>query len=119
MSQLAVFADLEVTDFESYADEDDGHMRVTEGDPSVRVHTLREGKELWAGIALVQPSKFEYSSQHAGAIQLLEGAATVTTEGRTVELKAGEAIFLEKGAETTWEVTAALREYFVAFVAED
>lgn len=116
MSQLAVFADTNVTDFQPWEDDS---VRVTEGDPDVRMHTLRESEEIWAGIALVQPSKFEYSSQHAGAIQLLEGAATVTTEGRTVELKAGEAIFLEKGAETTWEVTAALREYFVAFVAED
>ena len=94
-------------------------MRVIEGDPDVRSHTFCEGEQLSAGVAIIQPCKFEYRSARAGAIQLLEGAARVTTEGRTVELTAGEAIFVEKGAETSWEVTSALREYFVVFNAGD
>jgi uncharacterized cupin superfamily protein len=114
MDGLAVFASLNVSDFVPNLEEDG--VTVVEGDPQLHVNVLHEGKEMESGVATVKPSTFDYLSTHATMVELLEGAATVTADGNTVELKAGEAAFLEKGSVTRWEVTAPIREFFVSFL---
>lgn len=116
MSELATIANLDVSDFEPLSAEEGG-WEVIEGDPNARVHTFCENEEIWSGIALVDRSKFEYSAHLPGAIQLLEGAATVETDEHTVEIGPGDVIFLKVGSVSTWTVTVPLREFFVGFPA--
>lgn len=119
MSDLITTGRLDATEFGPLSPEEGGWVPI-EGDPNVRVHTLCENGEIWAGVALVEPSTFEYPSEYAGCIQLLEGEATMSVGDRTVELGPGSVVFLTKGATSTWRIRSPLREFFVAFTpAED
>jgi uncharacterized cupin superfamily protein len=113
MSSLVVHGRVDASDFRPITPEEGGWQPV-EGDANARVHDLCQTDEAWSGIALVEPCKFDYLSDHPGLIQLLEGAATVVTDGRTLELRAGDVLFLSPGARTSWEVTSPLREFFYA-----
>ena len=101
----------------------DVHQRVhgdvdhaeQEGDPGVRVHTFCESEGLWTGLGCVEPSTFSYTNDGPGLIQLLEGEATVTLDGRTLDLRAGDVVIVPGSVEQTWEIKTAVREFFVTF----
>ena len=45
---------------------------------------------------------------------VLSGAATITTDGTSIAVTAGDLVRLTAGTETTWEVTAPLRKLYLA-----
>ena len=118
MSELITIGHLDATEFEAMSAEEGGWVPI-EGDPNVRVHTLCDNGEMWAGIGLVEPSTFEYPIEHPSAIQLLEGEATVSVDNRTVELGPGDVVVLKTGATSTWVVKSNLREFFVVSTVEN
>jgi uncharacterized cupin superfamily protein len=117
MTSLVVRGRVDASDFRPITSEEGGWDPV-EGDASARVHDLCQTDEVWSGIALVEPCKFEYHSDHRGMIQLLEGSATVVTDDGTLELGAGDVLYLSPGAKTSWEITSPLREFFYASLTD-
>ena len=97
---------------------EDGGWTPVAGDPAVEVHTLCENKALWSGVAILQPCTFSYPAQHPGAIEILDGAATISVDDRTWEVTAGDVVYLTPGTTSTWVVHRPLREFFVAFLGE-
>jgi uncharacterized cupin superfamily protein len=118
MSELITTGHLDATDFEPLSAEEGGWVTI-EGDPDVRVHTLCDNGEVWAGIGLLEPSTFEYPIEHPSAIQVLEGEATVSVDNRTVELGPGAIVVLKTGATSTWVVKSPLRQFFIVSTVED
>ena len=95
----------------------EGGLTAIEGDPRARVHTFCDGDGLWTGLGCVEPSKFSYTNDGPGLVQILEGEATVTVDGRTLELCAGDVVLFPASVEQTWEIKSPLREFFVAAFA--
>jgi uncharacterized cupin superfamily protein len=114
MTELVTTGRLDYTQLEPMTPAEGGWEPI-EGDADVRFRTLCENDQVWAGIAVVQPCKFRYPHDHPGTIQLLEGEATVTCDGRTFDLSAGEAVFFLPGTTSEWEVKTPMREFFVAY----
>ena len=94
---------------------EEGGWKPIEGDPGVRVHTFCESEGLWTGLGCVEPSTFSYTNDGPGLIQLLEGEATETLDGRTLDLRAGDVVIVPGSVEQTWEIKTAVREFFVTF----
>jgi uncharacterized cupin superfamily protein len=113
MSSHVIHGRLDATGFRSISREEGGFEPV-EGEANPRVHDFCLTEDVWSGIALVDPCRFNYEPTHPGMIQVLEGAATVATDGRTLELGPGDLLVLTPGAKTSWEITAPLRELFFA-----
>ena len=95
----------------------EGGLTAIEGDPRARVHTFCDGDGLWTGLGCVEPSKFSYTNDGPGLVQILEGEATVTADGRSVDLRAGDVVAFPTSVEQTWEIKSSLREFFVTFAS--
>jgi uncharacterized cupin superfamily protein len=117
MTERVTAGRLDVTEFEPLSPQDGG-WELLEGDSNTRVHTLSENARIWAGVALIDPCRFSYEHHRASMIQLLEGEATFTADGRTVELRAGGVAFFLPGMTSTWEVRSPMREFFVSFTPD-
>jgi uncharacterized cupin superfamily protein len=110
---LAHVSNLDPVDLEPMTSEEGGWVPL-EGDAQARQRTLRETESIWSGIATVQPCSFSYTPEHAGAIQILDGTASMTYDGTQHELSAGSVVYLEPGAVTTWVVHTPIKEFFLA-----
>jgi uncharacterized cupin superfamily protein len=118
MSSLVVHGQLDATGFRPISPEEGG-WEPLEGDSNARVHDFCLTEDVWSGVALVDPCRFTYEPDHPGMIQVVDGAATVTTEGRTLELGPGDVLVLSPGARTSWEITSPLREFFFAALSPE
>ncbi|MEU0403846.1 cupin domain-containing protein [Streptomyces sp. NPDC006197] len=94
---------------------EEGGWEPVEGDANARIHTLCENDHVWSGVALFDPCTFNYHADHASVIHLLEGAATITSDGHTSKVGAGDVVYLTPGITSTWVVKAPVREFFAAF----
>ena len=103
---------IDATDFAPLPAHEGGYEPI-DGDPDAQVHTLFETEELWSGLALIQPCTFRYPVEHLGSVHLIEGDATITTDGVSRTVAAGDVLYLTPGAVTTWEVISPIREFFV------
>ncbi len=91
---------------------------VLKGDPSGRVHWLRQtgsgDATLMAGIFVGQPSRFRYTFETDETFHVIEGRVTITLEsGEAVTLKPGDIASFPQGARAIWEITEPLRKFFV------
>lgn len=110
---LAHVSTLDRVDLEPMTSEEGGWVPL-QGDAQAKQRTLRETESIWSGIATVQPCSFSYTPEHAGAIQILDGTASMTYDGTQHELSTGSVVYLEPGAVTTWVVHTPLTEFFIA-----
>lgn len=115
MNPPITIAPFETSSFVPLPSEDGGAERL-EGDPSAQIHTLCENADIWSGIVLIQPSTFRYPVEHAGAVHLLEGQVTITTDGVSQQAGAGDVVYMSPGVESIWKVTEPIREFFVVFL---
>lgn len=95
-----------------------GFAEVLEGDPAAGVVWLRTTASgsgtLYAGIFVVQPSRFRYDFDHDECLHLIEGDVEIHVEGEApVRLRAGDVAAFSAGTTSTWTVHAALRKFFV------
>ena len=44
---------------------------------------------------------------------IIEGAVTVTTDGKAETFTAGDTLFIAKGTRCTWEITETLRKFYM------
>jgi uncharacterized cupin superfamily protein len=110
---LAHVRNLDTVDLVPMTPEEGGWVPLS-GDAQAKQRTLVETDSIWSGIATVQPCSFSYTPEHAGAIQILDGTASMTYHGTRHELSAGSVVYLEPGAITTWVVHTPIREFFLA-----
>jgi uncharacterized cupin superfamily protein len=118
MSESITTGHLEATDFEPLSADEGGWARIA-GDPNIRVHTLCDNEETWAGIGLIEPSTFAYPIEHPTAVQVLEGEAAVSVDGQTVEVGAGSVVVLKAGAKSTWVIKSRIRQFFIVSTVQD
>lgn len=112
MAAPIITGSIEASDFTPLTPQDGGWIPVA-GDADARVHTLCDTGEVWSGVALVEPCTFDYPAAHAGSILLLDGSATISSDGHTGDVSAGDAIYLRPGTTSTWVVHTPVREFFV------
>ena len=95
-----------------------GFAEVLAGDPAAGVAWLRttasgEGT-LYAGIFVVQPSRFRYDFGHDECLHVIEGDVEIVVDGEApVRLRAGDVAAFSAGTTSTWTVHAPLRKFFV------
>lgn len=112
-STIAVAPDAP-TDLEPF----NGFAEVFEGDPAAGVAWLRTtatgDATLYAGIFVVQPSRFRYDFAHDECLHLIEGEVEIAVEGeQSVRLRPGDVATFSAGTTSTWTVHAPLRKFFV------
>lgn len=95
-----------------------GFAEVIEGDPDAGVAWLRTTASgdatLYAGIFVVQPSRFRYDFAHDECLHVIEGDVEIAVEGEApVQLHAGHVASFSAGTTSTWTVRAPLRKFFV------
>ena len=95
-----------------------GFAEVLEGDPAAGVAWLRTSATgdatLYAGIFVVQPSRFRYDFAHDECLHVIEGDVEVAVEGEDpVRLVAGDVAAFSAATTSTWTVHAPLRKFFV------
>jgi uncharacterized cupin superfamily protein len=95
-----------------------GFAEVLEGDPTAGVAWLRTTATgdgtLYAGIFVVQPSRFRYDFAHDECLHLIEGDVEIVVEGEApVHLRAGDVASFSAGTTSTWTVRTPLRKFFV------
>jgi uncharacterized cupin superfamily protein len=96
----------------------DGFAEVLEGDPAAGVAWLRTvaagNATLYAGIFVVQPSRFRYDFAHDECLHLIEGDVQITVDGeQPVHLRAGDIASFRAGTTSTWHVATPVRKFFV------
>lgn len=102
------------TDLEPF----NGFAEVLDGDPAAGVAWLRTtatgDATLYAGIFVVQPSRFRYDFAHDECLHVIEGEVEIAVEGEDpVRLAAGDVAAFSAGTTSTWTVHAPLRKFFV------
>jgi uncharacterized cupin superfamily protein len=117
MTAPVTIGNISSSDFVPISPTEGGWIPV-EGDADARLHTLCKTDRVWSGVVTLQPCTFEYPCEHAGAIQLLEGSAIITAEGRTWEAGAGDVVYLQPGTTSTWVVREPMREFFIGFMGD-
>ena len=95
-----------------------GFAEVLDGDPAAAVAWLRTSGSgdavLYAGIFVVQPSRFRYDFTHDECVHVIEGDVVVAVDGEgPVQLSAGDIASFTAGTTSTWTVRTALRKFFV------
>jgi uncharacterized cupin superfamily protein len=95
-----------------------GFAEVLEGDPAAGVAWLRTTASgdatLYAGIFVVQPSRFRYDFAHDECLHMIEGDVEIAVEGEApVRLRAGDVASFSAGTTSTWDVRTPLRKFFV------
>ena len=106
------------TDAPSAYEPFNGFAEVLEGDPAAGVAWLRTtgsgSGTLYAGIFVVQPSRFRYDFTHDECLHLIEGDVEILVDGEApVRLGAGDVASFSAGTTSTWTVHAPLRKFFV------
>jgi uncharacterized protein len=96
----------------------DSELTLLEGDPDFQIQVARDtsasGDLLLVGFAVAQPSSFRYTFEGDESVHILEGEVTIALdEGGSVDLGPGDAASFPKGAQSTWTITAPLKEFFV------
>jgi uncharacterized cupin superfamily protein len=95
-----------------------GFAEVLEGDPAAGVAWLRTtatgDATLYAGIFVVQPSRFRYDFAHDECLHMIEGDVEIAVEGEApVQLCSGDVASFSAGTTSTWTVRTPLRKFFV------
>jgi uncharacterized cupin superfamily protein len=95
-----------------------GFAEVLEGDPAAGVAWLRTTASgngtLYAGIFVVQPSRFRYDFAQDECLHVIEGDVQIVVVGEPpVRLRAGDVAAFSAGTASTWTVHAPLRKFFV------
>lgn len=95
-----------------------GFAEVLEGDPAAGVAWLRTSATgattLYAGIFVVQPSRFRYDFSHDECLHMIEGDVEITVDGEApVRLRGGDVAAFCAGTTSTWDVQTPLRKFFV------
>lgn len=95
-----------------------GFAEVLEGDPAAGVAWLRTTASgdatLYAGIFVVQPSRFRYEFAHDECLHLIEGEVEIAVDGEArVQLRPGDVASFSAGTTSTWDVRSPLRKFFV------
>jgi uncharacterized protein len=95
-----------------------GFAEVLEGDPAAGVAWLRTTASgdatLYAGIFVVQPSRFRYDFAHDECLHMIDGEVEIAVEGESpVRLRAGDVASFSAGTTSTWDVRTPLRKFFV------
>ena len=113
MSPRVSIASLHATELVPMSPTEGGWVPV-EGDANTQAQTFYDKNGIWSGVAVLEPCSFTYTAPQSGAIQILEGEATLHYDGTSRDLAAGDIIYLATGAETMWVVKKRMKEFFIA-----
>ena len=93
-------------------------LEVIDGDPNIRMRTLREGAgekgTVRVGVSHLDPCTLRYTFGGDETIYLVEGDIRLTANGDEMTLGPGNLISFGKGVETEWVIRSPVTEIFVS-----
>ncbi|MEI2701446.1 MAG: cupin domain-containing protein [Baekduia sp.] len=88
-----------------------------EGELNMRFEQLRDTSgpdgSVWAGLVTIDPVTIHYTFKGHETIHVIDGEVSITVDGATIDLRAGDVASFAKGARSVWVVKSTLREFFV------
>ncbi|RVU29017.1 DUF861 domain-containing protein [Streptomyces antnestii] len=94
---------------------EDAGMTAIEGDPQPRVCTLVATEHVWIGLSKVEPSVQKLKVNNHSVLTFIEGEGTLTVDGKSREIVAGDSVVFQPGVEAHWELRTPLRDWFVMY----
>lgn len=101
-------------EFEPISLEDAG-MTAIEGDPQPRVHTVVATEHIWIGLSKVEPAVQTLKVSNHTVLTFIEGEGTLTVDGKSREIVAGDTVVFQPGIEAHWDLRTPLRDWFVMY----
>lgn len=114
MPDLFTHGRVDATDLEPYDPEDAGIVPI-EGEHNARLRTFVDNEDVWAGVSDVDPCVFAYRVEQPTVVQLIDGEASVSVDGRKIDLTAGGIAFFSPGTDTRWTIKRRVRDLFIIF----
>lgn len=90
--------------------------QIISGTPITKIFVVAqsEDKKMTQGLWDSTAGQFSWDYSWDESVYILEGEATVTTsDGQTLDVKAGDLTYFPKGIQTVWNVASYVKKTFV------